>query len=77
MWERIGVLSIIDLGQDYYLVTFTSEEDQTFVLQAGPWLIYDNYLTLSEWSPNFYPLSDYDFISNIMINGFSHSSKIG
>lgn len=41
MWARRGDLSIVDLGQEYYLVTFGSEEDHDFALMEGPWLIYD------------------------------------
>ncbi|XP_058753890.1 uncharacterized protein LOC131627080 [Vicia villosa] len=48
----------MDLGQEYYLVTFTIEEDQYFVLMDGPWLIYDHYLLVREWKPNFCPSSD-------------------
>lgn len=27
MWEKRGVLNIIDLGKEYYLVSFNSEKD--------------------------------------------------
>lgn len=56
MWARRGVLNIIDLYQEYYLVTFRSQEGHYFALMEGPWLIYD--LTIREWSPNFCPSSD-------------------
>jgi hypothetical protein len=58
MWVRKGVISIIDLSNDYYLVAFTNEEDQAAALMDGPWFIYDHYLTVKEWSPNFHPASD-------------------
>lgn len=48
----------MDLGQDFFLVTFTCEEDQEFALLEGPWMIYDHYLTAREWSPNFYHAGD-------------------
>lgn len=35
MWAKNGTLSIVDLGQDYYLVTFTSEYDQNVALMDG------------------------------------------
>ncbi|MCI03674.1 hypothetical protein A2U01_0024714, partial [Trifolium medium] len=43
---------------DYNLTTFTSEEDQYTSLMEGPWLIYDHYLSVCEWSPTFNPRSD-------------------
>ncbi|KAK2378486.1 zinc ion binding / nucleic acid binding protein [Trifolium repens] len=58
MWVRKGVISIIDLGNDYYLVLFTHEDDKYAALMDGPWFIYDHYLTVKEWSPNFHPESD-------------------
>ncbi|WJX35274.1 hypothetical protein P8452_23289 [Trifolium repens] len=58
MWVRKGVINIIDLSNDYYLVAFSHEEDQYAALMDGPWFIYDHYLTVKEWSPNFHPASD-------------------
>ncbi|PNX92703.1 hypothetical protein L195_g015844 [Trifolium pratense] len=58
MWVKKGVISIIDLGNDYYLVAFTHEDDQYAALMDGPWFIYDHYLTVKEWCPNFHPESD-------------------
>jgi hypothetical protein len=48
MWVRKGVISIIDLSNDYYLVAFTNEEDQAAALMDGHWFIYDHYLTVKE-----------------------------
>lgn len=39
-------------------MTFTNEEDQYVALMDGPWLIYDHYLSVREWKPNFFPASD-------------------
>jgi hypothetical protein len=55
IWVRKGVISIIDLGKDNFLVYFTNEEDYTKALEDGPWLIYDHYLIAREWTPNFHP----------------------
>ncbi|XP_058775627.1 uncharacterized protein LOC131649904 [Vicia villosa] len=58
MWVRKGVINIIDLSHDYYLVAFTHEDDKNAALADGPWFIYDHYLTVKEWSPDFHPESD-------------------
>lgn len=58
LWMRKGIIHIVDLGQDFFLVTFTCEEDQDFALLEGPWMIYDHYLTAREWGPNFYHARD-------------------
>lgn len=28
LWARKGIINIVDLGQEFFLVTFTCEEDQ-------------------------------------------------
>jgi hypothetical protein len=55
IWVRKGVIAIIDLGGEYFLVYFTNEEDYNHALEDGPWMIYDHYLIAREWSPNFHP----------------------
>ncbi|KAK2442272.1 zinc ion binding / nucleic acid binding protein [Trifolium repens] len=55
IWVRKGVITIIDLGGEYFLVYFTDEEDYNHALEDGPWMIYDHYLIAREWSPNFHP----------------------
>jgi hypothetical protein len=55
MWVRNGIINIVDIGNDFFLVTFTSREDHYRALIDGPWMIYDNYLVVREWSPNFHP----------------------
>lgn len=54
MWVRKGVIQIVDLGNDFFLVTFSNEDDHQFALTEGPWLIFYHYLTVREWCPNFH-----------------------
>ncbi|GAU17846.1 hypothetical protein TSUD_329720 [Trifolium subterraneum] len=58
MWVRNGIINIVDVGHDFFLVTFTNKEDHYRALIEGPWLIYDNYLVVREWSPNFHPAGE-------------------
>lgn len=46
LWARKRIINIVDLGQDFYLATFTSEDDQKFALLEGLWMTYDHYLTV-------------------------------
>ncbi|KAL4390845.1 hypothetical protein AHAS_Ahas03G0185800 [Arachis hypogaea] len=57
MWGRLGELDVIDLGNDYYLVKFYAQEDLDAALVDGPWKIYDHYLAVRLWEPNFNPLT--------------------
>ncbi|XP_058742315.1 uncharacterized protein LOC131614777 [Vicia villosa] len=58
MWVRKGIIRIVDLGHDYYLVCFTHEEDKNAAMSDGPWFVYDHYLTVKEWTPDFHPEND-------------------
>lgn len=58
MWIKKGVINIIDLSNDYFLVIFSHDEDHSIILANGPWFIYDHYLTVKGWSPDFHPISD-------------------
>jgi hypothetical protein len=58
MWVRNGIINMVDVGNDFFLVTFTSSEDHYRALIDGPWMIYDNYLVVREWNPNFHPFGE-------------------
>lgn len=58
MWVRKGIISIIDLSNDYYLVAFSHEDDKRAAMMSGPWFIYDHYLSVKDWRPNFQPEID-------------------
>lgn len=58
MWVCKGVISIIDLSNNYYLVAFSHDDDKKSALSNGPWFIYDHYLTVTDWRPNFQPEMD-------------------
>ncbi|XP_058749521.1 uncharacterized protein LOC131622500 [Vicia villosa] len=58
MWVKKGIINIIDLSNDYYLVTFSHDQDHMNAIMNGPWFIYDHYLTVKAWSPDFHPKCD-------------------
>lgn len=58
LWVRHGIINVIDLGNDYFLVDFSSSDDLNHALTEGPWLIYDHYLIVRKWCPNFHPESE-------------------
>ncbi|KAL5184377.1 hypothetical protein HKD37_17G048090 [Glycine soja] len=48
MWARIGMTQTLDLHEDYFLVSFSHEQDYKFVLLEGLWLIFYPNL-LASW----------------------------
>ncbi|XP_058733917.1 uncharacterized protein LOC131605593 [Vicia villosa] len=41
-----------------YELAFSHEDDKKNALSNGPWFIYDHYLTVKDWRPNFKSESD-------------------
>ncbi|XP_058775667.1 uncharacterized protein LOC131649940 [Vicia villosa] len=58
VWVRKGVFNIIDMGNDYYLVIFSHDDNYNAALMDVPWFIYDHYPTIKELSPIFQPMSE-------------------
>jgi len=46
---------MIDLANDFFIAKFSLLEDYHFVLREGPWMIFDHYLAIRKWEPNFDP----------------------
>lgn len=46
-------MSIVDLVNNFFIVTFDLKEDRDFVLTGGPWIITGQYLVMQEWKPSF------------------------
>lgn len=55
LWNQKGELSLVELGECYYLAKFILEEDRQFALSEGPRVIFGHYLTLKRWRPDFLP----------------------
>ena len=49
--ERDRQIKIINISDDYYMVTFTYESNYKFAFQKGPWVITNHYLLVQRWRP--------------------------
>ena len=52
-WKLDGGFETIDLGYGYFLTKLDNEEDRTKVLEGGPWMLFDHYLSIRPWSLDF------------------------
>ncbi|GAA0145571.1 hypothetical protein LIER_05740 [Lithospermum erythrorhizon] len=57
LWPTKGTISIIDLGDDFFITRFSLEEDYLKALHGGPWFINGFFLATRLWEPNFNPHS--------------------
>jgi hypothetical protein len=53
VWKLMGKIELMDVGSAFYMVKFDGEEDKNKVINEGPWMIYDHYLAVRQWTPNF------------------------
>ncbi|KAI9073643.1 hypothetical protein K1719_044386 [Acacia pycnantha] len=49
------ILDVFDLENDFYLVNFQHGGDYMEALIGGPWVIFDAYLSVGRWRPDFNP----------------------
>ncbi|XP_031091056.1 uncharacterized protein LOC115996049 [Ipomoea triloba] len=52
-----GRLDFIDIGYRFFVAWFGNSTDYMHVLLDGPWKIFDNYLVIQRWQPEFDPLT--------------------
>lgn len=56
LWKHKGSVVFTDLGNEFYLVKFTNDDDDYYtVFFDGPCLISDHILAVRQWQPNFFP----------------------
>ncbi|KAJ4844777.1 hypothetical protein Tsubulata_003486 [Turnera subulata] len=54
-WKLKGQVTMADMGNDYYLLRFTNDEDYDRVLFDGPWMVLDHVVIVRRWEPHFDP----------------------
>lgn len=43
----------MDVDHGFFMVKFDLEADKDKVIEGGPWMIFDHYLAVFSWTPNF------------------------
>ncbi|KAG6789901.1 hypothetical protein POTOM_006033 [Populus tomentosa] len=52
-WKLSGGFELMDIGNGYFMVKFDIAEDRERVINGGPWMIFDYYLTMQKWTADF------------------------
>lgn len=52
MWKPTESLSLIDLGNEFFLIKYQKEENMNKALHNGPWFILNHFLSV-RWEPKF------------------------
>ncbi|XP_057451867.1 uncharacterized protein LOC130743650 [Lotus japonicus] len=53
MWKLTGGYTVKDVHHGYFLIKFDHVADKEKVVSGAPWLIYDHYLSIQPWTPDF------------------------
>lgn len=53
LWKLAMDFDLMDIGYGFYMVKFDIEDDRSKVINGGPWMNFDHYLTIQCWSPDF------------------------
>ena len=55
LWRIEAHIKVVDVGNNCYLVHFSSYDEYERAFTGGPWIITDHYLAVCKWYPNFDP----------------------
>ncbi|KAJ4838229.1 hypothetical protein Tsubulata_035088 [Turnera subulata] len=55
LWKLKENVRVVDLERNFYFVRFSNRQDYLHALTDGPWVVFDHYLTVELWIPQFNP----------------------
>ncbi|KAI8024833.1 hypothetical protein LOK49_LG02G00256 [Camellia lanceoleosa] len=67
LWAIQEDFDAIDLGNNYFLFKFSSQDDCNHVYTGGPWVIMDHYLTIRKWEPDFKVLEAFETTTAVWV----------
>lgn len=44
---------MMDIGNNFFMLKFNLGEDKNLVMDGGPWMVFDHYLAVQLWTPEF------------------------
>lgn len=53
LWRLLEEMTLIDLGNDYFIAKLYKEENANKILPKGPWFVNEFFLSVKRWHPNF------------------------
>ncbi|CAN1187352.1 hypothetical protein LINPERHAP2_LOCUS38688, partial [Linum perenne] len=53
LWAKRGRIQVSDLSNDLCLIWFSENDDCQRAAFNGPWKMFDYYITVAQWTPEF------------------------
>ena len=58
-------LETLTIDNGFFFARFSSKEDYEYAKYEGPWMIFNDYLTVSQWKANFHP--NQNLLRNLLV----------
>ena len=55
LWRPKASVDFVAIDNGFFLAIFLSDEDYEYAKFGGPWMIFQYYLIVRKWQPNFDP----------------------
>ncbi|RZB75177.1 hypothetical protein D0Y65_033878 [Glycine soja] len=58
-WQDVLVVKLLgkSIGNNFFMLKFDLGEDKILVMDGGPWMVFDHYLAVQLWTPEFVALT--------------------
>ncbi|XP_045792034.1 uncharacterized protein LOC123886793 [Trifolium pratense] len=53
IWKLQGGFDMMNVDQGFYMVKCNLLADRERIMSQGPWMVFDHYLAVAQWSPEF------------------------
>ncbi|KAF1870704.1 hypothetical protein Lal_00026322, partial [Lupinus albus] len=53
VWRLAGDFDMLDIENGFFMVKFSQAHDRDKVLQGGPCMVFDHYVAITAWTPEF------------------------
>jgi hypothetical protein len=53
LWRLTGGFEIMDVDNGFYMVKCELLADRDKIMSDGPWMLFDHYLAVARWTPDF------------------------
>jgi hypothetical protein len=53
LWRLAGGFEIMDVDNGFYMVKCERLADREKIMSNGPWMLFDHYLAVARWTPDF------------------------
>ncbi|CAN1147346.1 hypothetical protein LINPERHAP2_LOCUS15828 [Linum perenne] len=53
LWAKHGTIQVSDIANGFFLARFSNADDYNRAAFEGPWKMFDYYITVAKWSPDF------------------------